>query len=215
MKIRTQDDFLEFLDRELTWRKREFSQYSFQLQALNTKDMPLMLKTGVALIYAHWEGYIKISSRKYFEYLRVVGGDVSGYTENVIAVCLYKTHVTKNEKMPFAEFYDAVRKARSPNFKFHGAIEDAISTKSNLKYDVFAEILTMLNIQSAPYELKKQFIDHKLCYLRNAFCHGEKIDVDKTNFDILLSTVSELLENFKTDLSNIVVSQTYFGESSA
>ncbi|MDO9592041.1 MAG: MAE_28990/MAE_18760 family HEPN-like nuclease [Erysipelotrichaceae bacterium] len=209
MKIRNQGDFLELLERDLTWRKRELSRYSLQTKSLGGQDLALILKTGIALLYAHWEGYVKFSSRLYFQYLRTLGGSIAGYAENVVAVCLYKTYITQDHKLPFYQFYEVMRKARNPDIEFHSSIEEAITAKSNLKYEVLLEILTMLNISAVPYELKKQLIDHKLCHLRNAFCHGDRIDVDMDDFELLQSMVVELLESFKADLSNLVSTSAY------
>ena len=67
-KIRTLTQLQEVLDADMSWRIKEIADFK-----LATKDRAATSRTfvraGVALIYAHWEGFIKAASENYLNYV--------------------------------------------------------------------------------------------------------------------------------------------------
>ena len=61
------EDFQDFLEKDLAWRKMEISQLFMILNAAETKD--IVGKSIILLLYAHWEGFIKKSSKYYLRYV--------------------------------------------------------------------------------------------------------------------------------------------------
>lgn len=51
------EEFQDFLDRDLAWRKLEISQLFMILNTVESKE--IIGKSMILLLYAHWEGFIK------------------------------------------------------------------------------------------------------------------------------------------------------------
>ena len=54
------------LDEDLGWRKVEISDLLFLAKETQKE---VVLKSVILLLYAHWEGYIKKSSKLYIKYI--------------------------------------------------------------------------------------------------------------------------------------------------
>lgn len=57
------DEFQDFLNKDLAWRKMEISQLFGILSTAESKSV--VCKSMILLLYAHWEGFIKKSSKCY------------------------------------------------------------------------------------------------------------------------------------------------------
>ena len=57
MPVRDQTELMNRLDRELAWRKRELTTLAFAVADANPVTA---LRAGICLLYAHWEGFIKL-----------------------------------------------------------------------------------------------------------------------------------------------------------
>jgi RiboL-PSP-HEPN len=63
-KIRTLEQLQLTLDDELTWRKRELAVIKSLVTARSSTELTnCHIRSGIALIYAHWEGFIKIETK--------------------------------------------------------------------------------------------------------------------------------------------------------
>ena len=74
-----------------------------------------------------------------------------------------------------------------------------INTDSNLNYELFQEILQVLDIDNI-YETKRHYIDAMMLNNRNSIVHGEKVFFDKFDFVSLFNQVFEIMESFKGQL---------------
>lgn len=63
MKIRTLEDLNDRLTADLVWRKIEIADLKALIENRSFSDSKhnTLLRGGVTLLYAHWEGYIKSS----------------------------------------------------------------------------------------------------------------------------------------------------------
>src|SRR6266513_4573149 len=71
MKLRTADALQDFLDRGLILRRKELTEYKFLLDGSSTRldRRDALLRGGVTLLYAHWEGYVKNAATAYLDFL--------------------------------------------------------------------------------------------------------------------------------------------------
>ena len=71
MSVRTLEQLYDFLSGELAWRTKEL----VTLKALVEQTSPsrerrrVLLRAGVALLYAHWEGFVKRAGSAYLEFV--------------------------------------------------------------------------------------------------------------------------------------------------
>jgi hypothetical protein len=63
-------DLSDNLDSDFTWRIREFDlEDAIRLSASTSR--PVLLRALVTMLYAHWEGYVRFCTEKYFDYVTV------------------------------------------------------------------------------------------------------------------------------------------------
>ena len=74
MGIRTLDELADRLDEGMAWRRIELQSLKTAISEAEGRSprSPLtraLARSGVALLYAHWEGYVKDSCVAYVEYI--------------------------------------------------------------------------------------------------------------------------------------------------
>jgi hypothetical protein len=67
-KIRTLVELQEVLDTEMGWRIKEISDFKFATKRSQATS-PTFTRAGVGLVYAHWEGFIKVASEAYLNFV--------------------------------------------------------------------------------------------------------------------------------------------------
>ena len=70
-KIRTLNDLNERLSEDLVWRKKELSVLKglIETNSFTQNKTNALIRSGIALLYAHWEGYIKCAASAYLEFV--------------------------------------------------------------------------------------------------------------------------------------------------
>ena len=89
IKIKTVEKLEELLMQDLAWRKKEM----FSLKILVEKDEvnePILLRAGIALLCAHFEGFIKRASNCYIGYVAEQKKLYSELKENFTALKMEK-----------------------------------------------------------------------------------------------------------------------------
>jgi hypothetical protein len=70
MTIRTFEQLNTALSEELAWRKRELTGLKFLVEKPpRGGSQTILLRAAIALLYAHWEGFIKAASNAYLEFV--------------------------------------------------------------------------------------------------------------------------------------------------
>lgn len=209
MKIHTLTQLQEVLDAEMSWRIKEISAFKLATKA-DGINRAVFLRAGVALVYAHWEGFIKIVSEAYLNFV-----NCQNYVYRDLKSC-FAIFGLKGKLATLADSRHA--KANIEAFDFLiGELDrpakmrmaSAINTESNLTSKVFANIATSLDITTTPYETKFNLIDESLVKRRNKVAHGEYLDLSAEDFRTLADEVLEMMRNYKTDLQNAASMETY------
>lgn len=208
MKLRTQEDFVDAVSKEISWRKRELTEIKSLVEM--SEDEPLrqaaMIRCAVALLYAHFEGFIKKVSEAYLNYVgmqRLRNEELSSCMLAVVMRGQIKAAEASNKinaHVQLVEYFrtKALVRARIP-------YKNIIQTESNLSSVVFAEILAVLDISPVTYAGKYKLIDSKLLEKRNHIAHGNNLDIDFEEYTELHEQVTELLTLFRNDIENAVV----------
>jgi len=175
------DEFEQTLQKELSWRKKEISEL-----LLYSKQTPqeVLLKSLILLIYAHWEGFIKKSSKLYLKYISDQNLKIGLLTQNFRAISL-KTQIGKcleaKESLTLGNelvFINTYSKKQNAKFKLNINIENEqdnaiINTKSNLSPKIFKNILNILGINyKDTFKLKEEYFNKNLLNNRNQIGHG-------------------------------------------
>ncbi|MFS8602692.1 hypothetical protein LRO89_08820 [Priestia megaterium] len=215
----------EKLDKELAWRKKELAFIKGNIDSAEGEILNTLIRSGISMLYAHWEGYIKIASRAYLAYLNEQNYKLSDLRENFLVLHLTKAIIDvkqSNKKTKFATLLDKIFNHEQENFKVPYMDSSIVTTESNLNYDTLHEILFSVGLDSEKYELKRVFIDKKLLENRNKIAHGEFTsfvrkqggdtylnDDAREEFEALYRTILELMDEFKDQIISAGLDQAY------
>jgi len=208
-KLRTIGNFQDRLDSELAWRIQEFSSLNSAISTAGSVTDKALIRASTALIYAHWEGFIKNSSVLYVEF---VNSRRLAYTQlsSVFAVIGLRNRIAamlNDGPTKSQEAFDFVKNQLSNRAQFDP--QSAINTESNLSSSVFKKILETIGLEVTPYEGYSNFIDKSLLKKRNSIAHGNYEELDREGWIQLKDTTLLLIRMFKTDLENAASLKRY------
>jgi hypothetical protein len=200
--IRTLSQLQDSLDREMGWRVKEIAAFRVASRA-NGPERQYFIRAGIALVYAHWEGFIKLASESYLSFVQHQGHAYRDL-KSCFAVFGLKAelHMLANSRKsaPNIRAFDFILAEMDQPAEMHMA--KAIDTESNLTSIVFQNIATSLDINTDGYETRFNLIDESLVRRRNRVAHGEFLDIGGREFDELVGDVLQLMREYKTDVEN-------------
>jgi hypothetical protein len=209
-KLRTISQFQDSLDKEFSWRLKEIADLKVSVKSNNSLTQATVIRAGVPLLYAHWEGFIKQSSQ---EYLLFVANQRLRYRE--LASCF----VVFGAKKHLANVIDARRATvnieavdffrQRAEDRADLALSNAIDTKANLTSNVFSNIAISLGVGISHYDAYFKLIDESLLARRNKIAHGEFLDLQSEDFRGLADEIIKLLRMYKTDLENLAATGSF------
>ncbi len=209
-KIRSLSDLQDALDRSLAWRIKEIAYVKSNAMSASSYAQAALLRAGVPLIYAHWEGFVKGASEVYLEY---VSNQHLRYEElaSCFVVFAAKKHVTNLVQSKRAAInIEVVDFFRNSNGKpANISLSNAINTESNLSSVVFQNIAASIGVPTERYAAYSKLLDQSLLDRRNKIAHGEYLDIDAVAFSDLADEVLSLLRMYKTDIENLASTNAY------
>lgn len=213
MKIQTLGILQDYLDRELSWRLKEIAELKNVVRTSKQPWQKTVIRAGVPLLYAHWEGFVKRSCEAYVNFVScqrltleelesnfVVFGakkhlqamSSSGRSKlNIQAVDFFRTKMTERADLK---------------------LQSAVNTESNLSSSIFENIAISVGIDHAHYKARYNFIDESLLKRRNNIAHGEYLELDGKSFQDLSDNVLLLLRWVKTDIENSASTERYLNK---
>jgi len=219
MKIRSLYEFEKALDEESGWRKQEIATIGIEIKSSRGHQTKLLFRSGMVLLYAHWEGLIRFSSECFLQYL-----NRQGHSFKNLKPC-FLFYATKSE-------LDNCNKVNLQNYfvfektmnlfmvpqqaKFNINPKPYISTKENqnITSAEFKSIIRKLGLDYLPqYELREKLIDDQLLYYRNTIAHGEKSHEDVDDFDgtfkVISDKILEILSLFRAQMVTAIKEKAY------
>ncbi len=209
MRLNTKEDFFDALNEDLAWRKKELTYVKSNIR-VGTPNYKTNLRSGVLLLYAHFEGYIKNACENFLKYLKLKRLNYNELKENLLAISI------KNELKSFEESNKVTVHCQIVDFILNQLnqratipTENIIKTGSNLNSNILREILTSVGIDYSNYELKSNLIDQILLKNRNSIAHGEYVLLDDIEFSDLHREILFIMDDIKDKLTNIVTLEEY------
>lgn len=212
MKIRTLDELSDLLSSELAWRKKELSdlKYFIETNQTSSERKRVLSRCGVALLYAHWEGFVKLAGRYFLEFLATKKLKNKEIKDNLLTLSM-------KGKVNFSFGAKKASELGKITDFFLNRMEEraiipyktAIDTESNLSSVVFKEIVWCLGIEYNPYETKEKFFDCLLLARRNSIAHGQDLNIDIKEYNEMRKTLLEMMTILKIQIENCAISKAY------
>lgn len=193
----------------MSWRLKEVKAFSVASKA-NGPERRHFIRAGVALLYAHWEGFIKKSSE---QYLSFVGSRGLRYNELKSCFSVFglksklQTLAISRQSLANIDAFDFILLELGQTARLQ--LGSAINTESNLTSKVFSNIARSLDIDIASYTSRFKLIDESLVNRRNKIAHGEFLDIGGKEFGELLDAVLQIMREYKTALENAASTAAY------
>lgn len=210
MKLRSLSELEQAVDRETAWRKRELATILFQAREARSSKAPTALRAGVALLYAHWEGWIKNIATFYIEFVAQQRLTYEQLSTPLLAVALKRKMTELGEATtagPHIDFAVFLRSELSGAARLNA--QGAVITEANLSSALLRDIVRRLGLDYQPYELQANLIDQGLLYRRNNIAHGKYLEVGLTEFELLHAGITGLLRRFAAEALDHAATSSY------
>lgn len=212
VKIRDIEQLEEVLMGDLAWRKKEM--LSLKLLIENDKvNETILLRAGMALLCAHFEGFIKKASNCYIGYVAEQKLKYEELRSSFAALKMDKefTSCAKSEKNSVhSKLLNKYKALGGTRFEEKYDLDKPyISTHSNPKMDELREIMSILGIESDIFETKANYIDSSLLANRHKVVHGDKTEFDKDDFLNTFNIIMQLMENYQQLIIESIESKKY------
>ena len=182
-RLQTQNQLQDFLDAELGWRVKEISALKSAVKSAAYISEQTLVRASIALLYAHWEGFVKSAATAYVTYVNNQGLSYSELQSCFVVLgfkkVLHDVQQSKQSQLNVT-LVDFLREGLVAKSKLK--IDTAINTESNLSASVFENILRTVGFETTTYESKANLINESLLKRRNTIAHGEYIDVEKDDW---------------------------------
>jgi len=209
-QLRTVALLLDYLDGDMAWRIKEVHQFKAAVEKAGGKNVDAHIRAGIAMLYAHWEGFVKGAANAYVNYVSYRANQNSELRPCFVALGMKTKLATANSSSKSEIVIDAVKYLIDElNRPIRLPRSDAISAESNLSSLVFINIAGWIGIDPSPYSTRFPLIDGTLLDNRNRIAHGEYLNVDADRFYELTGEVLEMLRWFKTDIENAAVQNSF------
>ena len=211
MNVRTAEQLIDMLSADLVWRKKELSEVKSLVESKSVSEQRhnALVRSGVCILYSHWEGFIKLAANSYLEHIRLKRLTYKELSGNFLALAMKEKLKEAKETnkpslyIPICEFFLSELDQRCLLPK------NAISTASNLSSDILKEITSVLGIDFSPYSTKSVLIDTKLLKSRNEIAHGNYLMIDREEYIELHAEVIEMLNIFRNQIENAAIEKKF------
>ena len=209
--MRTLEDLFRAIADDLIWRRKELTELRALIQIHHGRlKERVLIRSAVALLYAHWEGFVKRCSTNYLEFVSYQRIECDKIASNFLALAArakateYIKHGDIQMGIRLADFYldCAGKQAKVPYKKI-------INTQSNLSSEVLRDILSILGLDTTKFNTRMPFIDSNLVNPRNHVAHGEALNITSAEYEILHEDVLSLIESFRTEVENAAATKAY------
>jgi hypothetical protein len=203
MKPRTLEDLEDALDSEVSWRQKEISDVTMLIQHASGPKRKCLLRCGLAVLYAHWEGFVKAAVRLYVAFVALQRKTCNELDATFVALAARKhlmSLVSESSQARAISVVSYLRSAASQEAELPTNLD--VDTESNLTSKVLRRIACLVGIDYKPFELKANFIDASLVAVRNSIAHGEHVHPALADYITAKDEVFILIRMFRNEISN-------------
>ncbi|WP_392567193.1 MAE_28990/MAE_18760 family HEPN-like nuclease [Halomonas sp. 707B3] len=141
--IRTKEDLVDRIGQDYVWRLREISELKNLIEEPLISDIRkrVLCRSGIALLYAHWEGFVKKSGTYFLEYVSSQRHNISDLRSNFITL-LVRGRIDKASEANKYSAFDEVTRYILDNQSTRAKIptKNVVDTQSNLSSKVLKDL---------------------------------------------------------------------------
>ncbi len=207
-KTYTYEQLTNLISEDYAWRRKELKLINDQVSNNPSPRQSASLRFSVPILYAHWEGFVKKSTEIYLEYVAKKYLKHNELKPQFVALSLSK-------KLGNLEIKNLEEKAKTVEFLISEFDKNSnilttnvIQTKSNLKYNIFKEILFIIGIDESKFSHHESLIND-LVDARNNIAHGDFLRVDFKTYQIMFNEIQDVMNSLKTEIENSALSEQY------
>ncbi len=210
MTIRTATQLYDELDRELGWRKKELITFKLMIDDGRPHQAEVLRRAGVALLYAHWEGFVKNAGTYYLQFVSGRRMTHRQLKPNFLALAI-KAKLHAAAETTKASIFNEVAGFFVDKLDERARLlwEGAVQTKSNLSAQRLREIMLTLGLDYAPFETKEKTVVERLREARNNIAHGRHLSIDAAAYDRLHHEVLWMVDEYRGQIDTATHLQTY------
>lgn len=219
MKSRPDEKLIFELTTALSNRKKEITDFYMYIQSCQSSGIAEILnKSFILLLYAHWEGFIKEYTIKYFSFIISQKLVLSKLTENFLLIylkSLLKTYKVDKNIFQEKKILDLVSKGSKFKIKIDEYFEKyTVGSENNLKFKNYKNICTILNYDFIDETNIFETNLEKLVHNRNSIAHTglkakENTYSDILDIEIMKNLIIGEMENFHSFIEKNVVNREY------
>jgi hypothetical protein len=175
MTVRTLSELQDALDANLAWRRTEMMALAGEISRSESLSpgSPLaraLARSGVALLYAHWEGFTKEACQHYVDYVVKRRLKVSELSDGLALQAMVDLvrRLSAGDLQAREHLLDTIRRPDAARARIPR--KTAVDAKSNLRFNVLVEILTLVGVDEEQLATKRHLIDTSLCDARKRNC---------------------------------------------
>jgi hypothetical protein len=211
MKLRTAQQALDAIDRELAWRIKELNNLCSAVESGREAFRDGLARSTFLVVYAHWEGGVKNCATHYLDFVTRQKHSYDELKTNFVAIACANSiqqAAISGKLNQYAQVVDFLIFNQAERFQRSKLFE--IQTESNLSSAVLDSICFNVGVSlGSDFELSRQFIDRSLLKTRNSIAHGSAEPVEPRFLIESRDRVLRLLNGFKIALQNAIVQKEY------
>lgn len=208
--MRTLDELETSLSESLAWRRHELHALLAEARRLSGATRTGVMRAGVALMYAHWEGFVREATTGYLKFVARRRSRLNDLKPCFIAMAV-EWEMKRAQNLSATQ----LRNAMAERYCTFGDDERAsipardIETHSNLNSDVLSDIFDMLGLDAAVLSTKFHLIDYSLLKTRNEIAHGRWVPVELESYTELHGEVLAMIETVRRIIVSAAENKTY------
>jgi len=209
------NNLIDELHENKDWRIQELKKIGNEIKEnINSDLKPLFFGSLIPMIYAHWEGFVVSSVKKYFECLNSFN-----YKTTDLDICYIATAfeseleaISKSQNFDKRKKHlEILLKVVKDRVKFNKKID----TKSNLNFNTLIMICKKLNFDKSKFNEYKSDLN-ELVNIRNAIAHGDTPSFRFENFTDIekyIDLIDNLMLDFIAEIEEIILHEKFKKEN--
>ncbi len=167
------------------------------------------MRAGIALLYAHWEGYTKNALTRYLQFVSRRKLRLNELHEGLAGLAV-ENELRRRGNLSDARRRTAMVRLLASEGDTRASIPNReVNTQGNLNSDLCSELFDCLGLDYSPFETKKGLIDYSLLRVRNDIAHGRWMSTDQPGYELLHTEVMTMLSTVRNAVMNATDNSHY------